>query len=59
MTETQRNKEIEDIIARAKQCPHKGRLYAYEQFKTELRRLDLSPIEYGAACREIADALEV
>lgn len=51
--------ELEEILTRAKKCNTKGRLYVYEAFKKELQSLNLDPVEYCDACRELSRYLEV
>lgn len=60
MATTERNTTtLEDILTRAKKCSTKGRHYVYEAFKKELSELNLDPVEYCDACRELARYLEV
>lgn len=53
------NKPLQDLFKRAKGYPTKGRLYVYEQFKNELRDMNLNYLEFEQACIRIAKLLRV
>ena len=53
------NKELKNILDRAKKCTNKKRMYVYESFKKELNELNLPPEEYTQACRKLAEYLKV
>lgn len=60
MTMTKENDmTLADILRRAKKCSVKGRYYIYESFKRELQELNLDPVAYSEACRDLARYLEV
>lgn len=52
-------KTLNDILEDARNCPIKGRLYIYEQYKQEIEKLELSSYDYTDACRTLANILEV
>ena len=47
---------LEDLYS---ECPVKGRLYMYEQYKRKLQDMNLSSDEYTEACRKLANYLGV
>lgn len=51
--------EVQDIIEKAKKDNRKGSYPVYSMYKQMLLRHNLSPDDWGTACREIANALEV
>lgn len=53
------NQKLNEILEKAKNCPNKGRLYVYEQFKQDLQELNLDPYNYEQACITIARYLGV
>ena len=59
MAEMTQEKQIKDLLARAKKCPNKGRYYVYEQYKSELRDMNLSAGQYEQICRQLSNALGV
>lgn len=59
MPTTANNNQLKDLYKEARACKNKRRMYVYEQFKSRLYSMDLSPMEYEQACRQLARILEV
>lgn len=49
------------LYERAKGLPgrYKGKMSTYEEYKNEVKDLELEPFEYQQACRRLADILKV
>lgn len=57
---TELNKELKDLLERAKKCDNKGRMYVFNRFKEELKSIKLqSDSEYEEICRKLGEYLEV